>query len=71
MEQQEVTVTSWDNDTTAGYHDAVWAAWLHGSVGTLHRAGRVLLVVPMTVLTPAAIALALRLYRLGATSRLD
>ena len=92
--QQRVTVASWDDDATAGYHDAAWTAWLHGSVGTLHRAGQrtaeglrqtvrlgsgtrdessdqVLLVVPMAVLTPAAIALALRLYKLGAISRLD
>jgi len=69
--QQPVAVASWEDDATAGYHDAAWTAWLHGSVGTLHRAGRVLLVVPMAVLTPAAVALALRLYSLGATSRLD
>ena len=71
LELQPVTVASWDDDVTAGYHEAAWTAWLHGSVGTLNRAGRVLLVVPMAVLTPAAIALALRLYRVGATSRLD
>lgn len=71
LEQQQVTVASWDDDATAGYHDAAWTAWLHGSVGTLNRAGRILLVVPMAVLTPAAIALALRLYQLGAVSRLD
>jgi len=71
QEQHGVTVASWNDDATAGYHDAAWTAWLHGSVGTLNRAGRILLVVPMTVLTPAAIALALRLYNLGAVSRLD
>lgn len=71
MSQSSVAVASWDEEATASYHDAAWTAWLHGTVAAINDAGRVLLVIPMTVLTPAAITLALRLYRCGAVARLD
>ncbi|MCX6396714.1 MAG: hypothetical protein NTV23_09540 [Propionibacteriales bacterium] len=68
---EAVDVASWDGDETlTTYHDEVWSAWLHGSVAAVHDAGRLLLLVPM-ILTPAAIALALRLYRVGSVTVLD
>jgi hypothetical protein len=66
-----VVVASWTGDPVVPYRDEVWAAWLHGSVAAIHNAGRLLLVVPVTALTPAAIALALRLYDVGSVQILD
>ena len=37
----------------------------------VHTAGRLMLLVPVAVLTPAAIALALRLYKVGSVTVLD
>ncbi len=73
MEQNEETVevASWERDRALGFHDEVWTAWLHGTVAAVHDAGRLLLVVPVAVLTPAAIALALRLYKVGSFTVLD
>lgn len=69
---ESVDVASWDGDETlTTYHDEVWSAWLHGSVAAVHSAGRLLLLVPIAILTPAAIALALRLYRVGSVTVLD
>lgn len=70
-EHERVEVASWDGDETlTTYHDEVWSTWLHGRVAAVHDAGRLLLLVPM-ILTPAAIALALRLYRVGSVTVLD
>lgn len=66
-----VEVTSWERDQAVRYHDEVWAAWLHGTVAAVHDAGKLLLVVPLAVLTPAAVALALRLYKVGSVTVLD
>lgn len=69
---ETVDVASWDgNDTMTAYHDDVWSAWLHGSVAAVHDAGRLLLLVPIAILTPAAVALALRLYKVGSVTVLD
>jgi hypothetical protein len=68
---EPVEVTPWTRDPALLYHDEVWTAWLHGSVAAIHNAGRLLLVVPVAVLTPAAITLALRLYQVGAVTLLD
>ncbi len=68
---ERVDVTTWDGDGTTGYHDEVWAAWIHGTVAAVHDAGRLLLLVPVAILTPAAIALALRLYKVGSVTLLD
>ncbi|MFL6062805.1 MAG: hypothetical protein ACJ72E_16375 [Marmoricola sp.] len=70
-ESEEVDVTTWDGDRTMGYHDEVWSAWLHGTVAAVHDAGRLLLLVPVAILTPAAVALALRLYKVGSFTVLD
>lgn len=70
-EQETVEVATWERDPAVAYHDEVWSAWLHGTVAAVHDAGRLLLVVPVAVLTPAAIALALRLYRVGSFTVLD
>lgn len=66
-----VDVATWDGDSTARYHDEVWSAWLHGTVAAVHDAGKLLLLVPVAILTPAAIALALRLYNVGSVTVLD
>ena len=68
---EPVDVAPWTGGATIGYHDEVFSAWLHGSVAALHDAGRVLLVVPVTALTPAVVALAQRLYDVGAVTVLD
>lgn len=69
---EAVAVARWDDDeTVAPYHDQVWSAWLHGKVAAVHTAGKLLLLVPVAVLTPAAIALALRLYTVGSVTVLD
>lgn len=68
---EPVEVATWTGDPATRYHDEVWSAWLHGSVAAIHNAGRLLLVVPVAVLTPAAIALALRLYKVGSVTILD
>jgi hypothetical protein len=67
----EVDIATWDEDKAFGYHDEVWSAWLHGTVAAVHDAGRLLLLVPVAILTPAAIALAMRLYRVGSVTLLD
>ena len=67
----DVDVATWDGDEALTYHDEVWAAWLHGSVAAVHDAGRLLLLVPVAILTPAAVALALRLYKVGSFTVLD
>ena len=67
----EVDIATWDEDKAFGYHDEVCSAWLHGTVAAVHDAGRLLLLVPVAILTPAAIALALRLYRVGSVTLLD
>jgi hypothetical protein len=71
IEDLDIDVATWDADATASYHDEVWSAWLHGSVAAVHDAGRLLLLVPVAILTPAAIALALRLYKVGSVTVLD
>lgn len=68
---ETVDVATWDGDGTVTYHDEVWSAWLHGTVAAVHDAGRLLLLVPVAILTPAAIALALRLYKVGSFTVLD
>lgn len=66
---ESVDVASWDGDESlTAYHDEVWSAWLHGRVAVVHNAGRLLLLVPIAILTPAAVALALRLYRVGSVT---
>lgn len=67
----DVDVATWDGDEALTYHDEVWSAWLHGSVAAVHNAGKLLLLVPVAILTPAAIALALRLYTVGSVTVLD
>jgi hypothetical protein len=71
MASPPVVVAPWTGRPALRYHDEVWNAWLHGSVAAIHNAGRLLLVVPVAVLTPAAIALALRLYDVGSVTILD
>jgi hypothetical protein len=71
MAPADVEVRPWTEECVGEHHDEVWSAWLHGSVAALHDAGRLLLLVPMAVVTPAAVLLALRLYRLGAVALLD
>lgn len=71
VSRADVEVRPWTERCAEHHHDEVWAAWLHGSVAALHDAGRLLLLVPMAVVTPAAVALALRLYRLGDVAVLD
>lgn len=66
-----VGVATWDGDAAISYHDEVWSAWLHGTVAAVHDAGKLLLLVPIAVLTPAAVALALRLYSVGSVRVLD
>ena len=60
MASEPVVVAPWTRDPAPGYHDEVWSAWLHGSVAAIHNSGRLLLVVPVAVLTPPAIALAMQ-----------
>lgn len=67
----DVDVATWDRDQALTYHDEVWSAWLHGTVAVVHDAGRLLLLVPVAILTPAAAALALRLYAVGSVTVLD
>lgn len=68
----DVDVAPWDvDDALTGYHDDVWAAWLHGKVAAVHRSGHLLLLVPVAILTPAAVALAQRLYEVGSVTVLD
>ena len=66
-----VDVATWDRENALTYHDEVWSAWLHGTVAAVHDAGRLLLVVPVAILTPAVVALALRLYSVGSVTVLD
>lgn len=70
---EPVEVAAWTGDLQAEVRlrQDIWAAWLHGSVAAVHRAGRLLLVVPMAAVTPAARRLALRLYAVGAVVVLD
>ncbi|MCZ4500553.1 MAG: hypothetical protein JWQ74_3108 [Marmoricola sp.] len=69
---ERVDVITWDgDDATSTYHDEVWAAWLHGTVAAVHDTGRLLLLVPVAILTPAATALARRLYEVGSVTVLD
>jgi hypothetical protein len=68
---EAVEVAPWTRGPATRYHDEVWEAWLHGSVAAIHSAGSLLLVVPVAVLTPAAVALALRLHRVGSVTVLD
>ena len=70
-EPNGVDVATWDGDAALTYHDEVWSAWLHGTVAAVHDAGRLLLLVPVAILTPAAVALALRLYTVGSVIVLD
>jgi hypothetical protein len=68
---EPVVVAPWTGSATLRYHDEIWSAWLHGSVAAVHNAGRLLLVVPVTALTPAVVALAHRLYDVGSVTVLD
>jgi len=68
---EPVVVAPWTGSPAVAYHDDVWSAWLHGSVAAIHNAGELLLVVPVAVLTPAVIALALRLHEVGSVTLLD
>jgi hypothetical protein len=70
-EPGDVDVATWDGDAAVSYHDEVWSAWLHGKVAAVHEAGKLLLLVPVAILTPAAVALALRLYSVGSVTVLD
>ncbi len=69
--EDEVDIVTWDEDKAFAYHDEVWSAWLHGTVAAVQDAGRLLLLVPVAILTPAAIALALRLYKVGSVTLLN
>ena len=70
--EEPVAVATWDGtEVLTSYHDEVWSAWLHGTVAAVHDAGRLLLLVPVAILTPAAVALALRLYTVGSVIVLD
>jgi len=71
MASEPVVVAPWTGGPAIRYHDEVWSAWLHGSVAAIHNAGRVLLVVPVCELTPAAVSLAMRLYDVGSVTVLD
>lgn len=71
LASEPVIVAPWTGAPLIPHHDEVWSAWLHGSVAAIHNAGRLLLVVPVTALTPAAISLALRLYDVGSVTLLD
>jgi hypothetical protein len=66
-----VDVATWEGEAALSYHDEVWSAWLHGTVAAVHDAGRLLLLVPVAILTPAAVALAMRLYSVGSVKVLD
>lgn len=67
-----VDVAAWDGDEiVSAYHDEVWSAWLHGSVAAVHDEDRLQLLVPVDLLTPAAVGLALRLYDVGSVTILD
>lgn len=68
---EPVEVTPWTGPAARRYHDEVVTAWLHGSVAVIHSAGRLLLVVPVVALTPAIVALALRLHAVGSVTELD
>jgi hypothetical protein len=68
---EPVVVAPWEGGATIRYHAEIWSAWLHGSVATVHNAGRVLLVVPVTTLTPPVVTLARRLYDVGSVTVLD
>ncbi|MET3962278.1 hypothetical protein ABIE44_002212 [Marmoricola sp. OAE513] len=69
---EPVAVATWDGtEVLTSYHDEVWSAWLHGNVAAVHDAGRLLLLVPVENLTPAAIAFAMRLYEVGSVRVLD
>ena len=68
---EPVVVTPWTGGPTIRYHDEIWSAWLHGSVAAIHNAGRLLLVVPVSSLSPAVTSLAMRLYQLGSVTVLD
>jgi hypothetical protein len=68
---EQVVVAPWTGGATIRYHDEILSAWLHGSVAAVHNAGRLLLVVPVTALTPAVIAFAHRLYDVGSVTVLD
>jgi hypothetical protein len=70
-EPADVAVATWDRETALTYHDEVWSAWLHGKVAAVHEAGRLMLLVPVAILTPAAVALAMRLYSVGSVTVLD
>ncbi|MCW2784272.1 MAG: hypothetical protein JWP74_789 [Marmoricola sp.] len=63
-----IDVATWDDLEARSYHDEVWSAWLHGSVAAVNDTGRVLLLVPVAILTPAVIAFALRLYEVGSVT---
>lgn len=71
LASEPVVVAPWTGGAAMSYHDDVWDAWLHGSVAAIHNAGRLLLVVPVTSLSPAAISLAMRLYDVGSVVVLD
>jgi hypothetical protein len=71
LASEPVVVAPWDGGASIPYRDEVWSAWLHGSVAAIQNAGRVLLVVPVSTLTPAAISLALRLYDVGSITFLE
>ena len=66
-----VEVAPWNDNPAVQYRDEVWSAWLHGSVAAINNAGRLLLVVPVAVLTPAVVALGLPLYDVGSVTVLD
>jgi len=68
---EAVEVAPWTRGPATRYRDEVWEAWLHGSVAAIHSAGSLLLVVPVAVLSPSAVALALQLHRVGAVTVLD
>ena len=67
--QVEVTCTT--ESSVLSHRQAAWTAWLHGRVAAVHQAGQLRLIVPMDSPTPAAEALARRLYAVGAVTVLD
>lgn len=68
---EPIAVAPWTRSSTISHHDEVWSAWLHGSVAAIQNAGQLLLVVPVSALTPAVVAYALRLYEVGSVQILD
>ena len=48
---EPVVVAPWTSGPAVDRHDAIWSAWLHGSVAAIHNYGRLVLMVPVAALT--------------------